>query len=130
MSKLREVYRCPICGNMVEVLNPGGGTLVCCGKPMMLLEENTSDGAHEKHVPVVKTTEGGYHVRVGSVEHPMLDEHSIQWVELLTPDMVMRKELKPGDKPEATFLSSEKATAAREYCNLHGLWKGEIVDIP
>lgn len=123
MTKLREIYRCPVCGNIVEVLNPGAGQLVCCGKPMILLKENTTDAAQEKHVPVVEKTVNGYHVKVGSVEHPMLDEHYIQWIELLTPTSVLRCELKPGCKPEATFTTSEECLCVREYCNLHGLWK-------
>ncbi len=124
MTKLREVYRCPICGNVVEVLNAGMGELVCCGKPMKLLAENTTDAAVEKHVPVVEKVEGGYRVKVGSVEHPMLAEHYIQWIELLTPTRVLRHELKPGEKPEAVFYTDETDVVAREYCNLHGLWKG------
>ena len=124
MTKLREVYRCPICGNIVEMLNPGGGTLVCCGQPTVKLECNVTDAAHEKHVPVVEKIDGGYRVRVGSVEHPMLNEHYIQWIELLTPSSVLRHELQPGDKPEAIFLTDEEPVGTREYCNLHGLWKG------
>ena len=123
MTKLREIYRCPVCGNIVEVLNPGVGDLVCCGKPMILLKENTTDAAQEKHVPVVEKTADGYRVKVGSVEHPMLNEHYIQWIELLTPKSVLRCELKPGCKPEATFFTNEECLCAREYCNLHGLWK-------
>ena len=123
MTKLKEIYRCPVCGNIVEVLNAGAGELVCCGKPMILLKENTTDAAQEKHVPVVEKTTNGYHVRVGSVEHPMLNEHYIQWIELLTPKSVLRCELKPGCKPEATFFPNEECLCAREYCNLHGLWK-------
>ena len=123
MTKLKEIYRCPVCGNIVEVLNAGAGELVCCGKPMILLKENTTDAAQEKHVPAVEKTSNGYHVRVGSVEHPMLNEHYIQWIELLTPKSVLRCELKPGCKPEATFFTNEECLCAREYCNLHGLWK-------
>ena len=123
MTKLKEIYRCPVCGNIVEVLNAGAGDWVCCGKPMILLKENTTDAAQEKHVPVVEKTTNGYHVRVGSVEHPMLNEHYIQWIELLTPKSVLRCELKPGCKPEATFITNEECLCAREYCNLHGLWK-------
>ena len=123
MTKIKEIYRCPVCGNIVEVLNAGAGELVCCGKPMILLKENTTDAAQEKHVPVVEKTTKGYHVRVGSVEHPMLNEHYIQWIELLTPKSVLRCELKPGCKPEATFFTNEECLCAREYCNLHGLWK-------
>ena len=123
MTKQREIYRCPVCGNMVEVLNPGAGELMCCGKPMILLQENTTDAAQEKHVPVVEKTADGYRVKVGSVEHPMLNEHFIQWIELLTPKSVLRRELKPGCKPEATFITNEECLCARAYCNLHGMWK-------
>ena len=123
MTKQREIYRCPVCGNMVEVLNPGAGELVCCGKPMILLQENTTDAAQEKHVPVVEKTADGYRVKVGSVEHPMLNEHFIQWIELLTPKSVLRRELKPGCKLEATFITNEECLCARAYCNLHGMWK-------
>ena len=108
---------------MVEVLNPGAGELVCCGKPMILLQENTTDAAQEKHVPVVEKTADGYRVKVGSVEHPMLNEHFIQWIELLTPKSVLRRELKPGCKPEATFITNEECLCVRAYCNLHGMWK-------
>ena len=112
---------------MVEVVNKGA-VLSCCGEPMKLMKENTSDGAREKHVPVIEPIEGGYRVTVGSVEHPMLPEHYIQWIELLTPTDVLRHELKPGEKPEAIFLTNAEAkdVTAREYCNLHGLWKGVI----
>ena len=123
MTKQREIYRCPVCGNMVEVLNPGAGELVCCGKPMILLQENTTDAAQEKLVPVVEKTADGYRVKVGSVEHPMLEEHFIQWIELLTPKSVLRRELKPGCKPEATFITNEECLCVRAYCNLHGMWK-------
>ena len=96
MTKTREIYRCTVCGNVVEVVNPGA-VLSCCGQPMMLMKENTTDGAKEKHVPVIEPIEGGYKVSVGSVEHPMLPEHYIQWIELLTPTDVLRHELKPGE---------------------------------
>lgn len=123
MTKRKQVYRCNICGNIVEVVGEAGGTLVCCGKPMELLAENTTDAAFEKHVPVVEKIAGGYRVKVGSVAHPMMPEHYIQWIELLTPDGVMRKWLKPGDAPEAVFMTDAEEVEAREYCNLHGLWK-------
>ena len=122
MTKTREIYRCAVCGNVVEVLNPGA-TLSCCGQPMTLLDGKTTDGATEKHVPVVERMAGGYRVTVGSVEHPMVEGHCIQWIELLPPTEVLRKELKPGDKPEAIFKTDATEVAAREYCNLHGLWK-------
>ena len=127
MRKRRNVYRRPICGNIVEVLNPGVGELVCCGHPMVLLKENTTDAAQEKHVPVLERTDWGYHVRVGSEAHPMLEEHHIQWIELQTPTTVMRRELQPGDKPEAMFCTNEENVCAREYCNLHGLWQGDWI---
>ena len=121
MTKTREIYRCTICGNVVEVVNPGA-QLSCCGQPMKLMKENTTDGAKEKHVPVIETIEGGYRVTVGSVEHPMLPEHYIRSIELITPTDVLRHELKPGDKPIAIFHTDAKEVTAREYCNLHGLW--------
>lgn len=124
MTERTQVYRCPICGNIVEVLEAGAGTLVCCGKPMVQLVANTTDAATEKHVPVIEAIDGGYKVTVGSVAHPMQDEHYIQWIELITENTVLRKYLKPGETPEAVFLTTEKALYAHEYCNLHGLWKG------
>lgn len=123
MTELRQVYRCELCGNMVEVVHKAGGTLVCCGKPMTLLSENTVDAANEKHVPVVEKVEGGVLVKVGQVEHPMAEEHHIEWIEIHTENKVYRKYLKPGEKPEAVFLVEEEVLYAREYCNLHGLWK-------
>ncbi len=122
MTEKRQVYRCPICGNIVEVLNAGAGALVCCGKPMLLLTENTTDAATEKHVPVIEPTEDGYKVMVGSTAHPMTAEHYIQWIELLTEDEVLRHELKPTDDPVAVFKTESAVIGAREYCNLHGLW--------
>ena len=126
MTKTRQVYRCPICGNVVEVLH-SGAVLSCCGQPMQLMEENATDGAYEKHVPVIEPIEGGYRVKVGSVEHPMMPEHYIEWIELLTPTDVLRHELKPGEKPEAIFMTDATEVTAREYCNLHGLLKGKYI---
>ncbi len=123
MTKRNEIYRCPICGNIVEVLRPAGGTLVCCGKPMELLTENTVDAAREKHVPVIEKIDGGYKVKVGEVEHPMLENHYIEWIELIEGDKSQIKYLKPGEKPEAVFYTDATEVSAREHCNLHGLWK-------
>lgn len=123
MTELRQVYKCEVCGNIVEVVHPSGGTLVCCGKPMTLLKENTTDAAVEKHVPVIEKIDGGVLVKVGAVEHPMLENHYIEWIEVHTANKVYRKYLKPGDKPEAVFKLDEEVLYAREYCNLHGLWK-------
>lgn len=123
MSKRNEIYKCNLCGNIVEIIVEGGSTPTCCGEPMLLLKENTTDAATEKHVPVIEKIAGGYRVSVGSVEHPMTAEHYIQWIELVTEDGVLRKYLKPEDKPVAEFKTDAEEVFAREYCNLHGLWK-------
>ena len=119
-----EIYKCEVCGNIVEVLHGGKGALVCCGKEMKLFKENTVDAAKEKHVPVVESTAGGLKVKVGSVPHPMEEKHYIEWVELLADGKAYRQFLKPGESPEALFDIKAKTVVAREYCNLHGLWKG------
>lgn len=124
MAQQKEVYKCLICGNVVEVLHGGDGELVCCGEPMKQLKENTVDAAREKHVPVIEKTADGYQVKVGSVEHPMAEEHYIEWIELIADGQSYRKFLKPGEKPEAFFAIQASTVTAREYCNLHGLWKG------
>lgn len=125
MTKVNEIYKCSVCGNMVEVVHAGGGKLVCCGQPMKLQNAGTTDGATEKHVPVIEKIEGGYRVKVGSVAHPMLEAHYIEWIELVCTECgkVMRKHLKPGDAPEAVFETKAEKVIAREYCNLHGLWE-------
>ena len=125
MAKQLEVYKCELCGNIVEVLHAGGGKLVCCGQPMTLLEEKTADASTEKHVPVIEKTADGYKVTVGSTPHPMEEKHYIEWIELLADGVAYRKFLKPGGAPEATFSVEAQAVSAREYCNVHGLWKGE-----
>lgn len=127
MTKLNEIYKCAICGNIVEMVHAGAGELVCCGEPMKLQVPGTTDGAAEKHVPVIEKIEGGYRVKVGSVPHPMIDAHYIEWVELICEKCgkVQRKYLKPGDAPEAEFESKSDKVLAREYCNLHGLWQQE-----
>lgn len=127
MTKVNEIYKCAICGNIVEVVHAGAGELVCCGEPMKLQVPGTTDGAAEKHVPVIEKIEGGYRVKVGSVAHPMIDAHYIEWVELICEECgkVQRKYLKPGEAPEAEFESKSEKVLAREYCNLHGLWQKE-----
>jgi superoxide reductase len=125
MAKRLEIYRCEVCGNIVEVVHGGTGQLVCCGKPMKLLVENTTDAAREKHVPVVEKVAGGYKVKVGSVPHPMEEKHFIEWIELVAGDKAYRQFLSPGAAPEAFFAVESAGVFAREYCNLHGLWKGE-----
>jgi len=123
MAKVLEVYKCEVCGNIVEAVHEGVGELVCCGQPMTLLKENVTDAAQEKHVPVIEKTDAGYTVKVGSVPHPMVEEHYIDWIELLADDKAYRQFLEPGDAPEVTFCIEAKEVTAREYCNLHGLWK-------
>jgi len=126
MTKRSQIYKCEICGNIVEVLHEGAGELVCCGKPMKLIVENTTDAAREKHVPVIEKIADGYKVSVGSVLHPMIDVHYIEWIELDADGQVFRKYLKPGDTPMAIFNVSAENVTAREYCNIHGLWKGTL----
>ena len=123
MTTMWQVYKCEVCGNIVEVLHTGTGDLVCCGQPMVLQAENTVDAAKEKHVPVIEKIKGGVLVKVGSVEHPMIDTHYIEWIEIHTDKKVYRKYLLPGKKPQAEFLLEEEVLYAREYCNLHRLWK-------
>jgi len=123
MAKRLDVYKCDICGHMVEVLHEGGGELACCGQPMRHLTENTVDASKEKHVPVVEKVSGGVKVAVGSVAHPMEEKHFIEWIELVADGMAYRQFLKPGDAPEAFFAVEASELYAREYCNLHGLWR-------
>lgn len=123
MTELNQVYKCDVCGNIVGVLHPGAGTLTCCGKPMRLLKENTVDASQEKHVPVIEKTENGIKVKVGSDPHPMEEDHYIEWIEIIADGVVHRKFLNPGDAPEADFCVKAENIIAREYCNLHGLWK-------
>ena len=124
MTERLQVYKCEVCGNIVEVLHEGQGELVCCGQPMKLFKENTVDAAKEKHVPVIEKVPGGYKVKVGSVPHPMEEKHYIEWIELIADGKACRVFLKPGQAPEAVFQIEAKSVSAREYCNLHGLWKG------
>ncbi|MFH1981637.1 MAG: desulfoferrodoxin [Pseudomonadota bacterium] len=123
MAERLQVYKCEACGNIVEVLVGGAGELVCCGAPMKLMTENTVDAAKEKHVPVIEKAAGGYKVKVGGVAHPMEAKHWIVWIELIADGKVYRQFLNPGDAPEAFFSVEAKSVTAREYCNLHGLWK-------
>ena len=123
MAERLQVYKCETCGNIVEVLVGGKGELVCCGKPMKLMAENTVDAAKEKHVPVIEKVDGGVKVKVGSVAHPMEEKHYIQWIEIIADGKTLRQFLKPGDKPEAVFKVDAASVTAREYCNLHGFWK-------
>ncbi len=128
MTKKMQVYKCEICGNIVEVMHEGAGELVCCGEPMKLMEEKTTDSSTEKHVPFIIREDGKYIVKVGeNTAHPMEEKHYIEWIELIVDGVVYRKHLSPSDKPEAVFEVPEgKEVAAREYCNIHGLWTGKL----
>jgi superoxide reductase len=123
MAEKLQVYKCELCGNMVEVIHGGKGELVCCGQPMKLLIENSVDAAKEKHVPVIEKTGNGFKVKIGSVPHPMEEKHYIEWIEVIADGKAYRQFLKPGEAPEAFFEISASNITAREYCNLHGLWK-------
>jgi len=123
MAEKLQVYKCELCGNIVEVLHGGVGELVCCGQPMRLMTENTVDAAREKHVPVIEKVTGGYKVKVGAVAHPMEEKHFIEWIELLADGKAYRQFLNPGEAPEAFFAVEATEVAVREYCNLHGLWR-------
>jgi len=122
MTDRLQIYKCEVCGNIVEMLHEGVGELVCCGQSMKLFVENTVDAAKEKHVPVMEPVPGGLKVKVGSVPHPMEEKHYIEWVEIVAGPKAYRHFLKPGESPEAVFAVEGQFTA-REYCNLHGLWK-------
>ena len=125
MANRYDVFKCEVCGQIVEVLHQGVGQLVCCEQPMKHMVENTVDAAKEKHVPVVEKVDRGYLVKVGSVAHPMEEKHYIEWIELQADGKAYRQFLSPGEAPEAVFAVEAQTVSAREYCNLHGLWKGE-----
>lgn len=121
-----SIYKCSVCGNIVELLYSGGGKLVCCGKEMELLPElEDAEEGMEKHVPVVETVKNGVKVKIGSVPHPMQDDHSILWIEVVAQGQSLKKFLKVPDAPEAVFAGIQKSEIekVREYCNVHGLWK-------
>ncbi len=122
MAKQLEIYKCALCGNIVEVVHGAAGALACCGQDMALMAENTTDAATEKHVPVITISGTNVKVQVGSVPHPMQDEHYIEWIELIADGKSYTQFLKPGESPEATFEVSASNISVREYCNLHGHW--------
>lgn len=125
MTEMQQVYKCNICGNVVEMLHTGKGTLVCCGQPMELMTPKTADMGREKHLPVIEQTADGILVKVGSIAHPMEEKHSIEWIELIADGHVYRQHLQPGQAPEAKFCVGGEQLQARSYCNLHGLWQAE-----
>ena len=124
MTEQLEIYKCNVCGNIVEVIHTGVGELVCCNQPMNKMDEQTADASTEKHVPVIDKSDNGFNVRVGSVPHPMEDKHYIEWIQLLADGRAYRIFLKPGQQPEALFEKIADNVSAREFCNVHGLWKG------
>ena len=123
MTEKLQVYKCEVCGNIVEMLHGGKGEMICCGQPMKLFKENSTDAVVEKHVPVVSETASGFSVKVGSIAHPMEESHYIEWIEIIDGDKSYRQFLNPGQSPQALFCIDSKKIIAREYCNLHGLWK-------
>lgn len=125
MTKRNQIYKCFVCGNIVEVTHAGEGELVCCNQKMNVMQVNFQDASLEKHVPVVKEKEGKILVQVGEVLHPMEDDHYIEWIELETEDKVYRQNLKPGMEPKAEFALIEGDYVVRAYCNLHGLWQSK-----
>lgn len=123
MTERLQIYKCEVCGNIVEMLHPGVGQMVCCNQDMVLYIENTVDASIEKHIPVVNKTAQGFNVKVGSITHPMDENHYIEWIELVAGDKAYRQFLKPGQSPEASFCIDGNDLVAREFCSLHGLWK-------
>jgi len=126
MTELKQVYKCGVCGNMVELVHNGAGELVCCGQAMELKIEQSEEEKFEKHRPTVKWTGDGVTVKVGIVPHPMESEHYIEWIEVVTEHQVFRKYLDPGMVPEAEFCLRAERVEVRAYCNVHGLWKSSL----
>ena len=125
MTKKKEIYKCEICGNIIEILHEGATNLVCCGQPMMFMAEKIKDVGNEKHVPIIEKEKEGVKIKVGSIPHPMTKEHHIEWIEISDKEEESKKFLKPGESPEAKFLTKNKKVKSREYCNIHGLWKSK-----
>jgi superoxide reductase len=126
MTKMFEVYKCEVCGNITKVIHNSGGLLVCCGKPMILQQEKTADQGKEKHVPVVEKSATGITIKVGSVPHPMEETHYLEWVDVRTGENVYVRSFKPGEKPETEFCIADTNVKARAYCNVHGLWTNKV----
>lgn len=128
MPERSQIHKCSKCGNIIEILHGGSGTLTCCGSSMEQMKEGSVDASQEKHVPVIERKKDGYLVKVGSVSHPMEEKHYIEWIELIADNKVYRQYLNPDETPEAFFPVDAETVTAREYCNLHGLWKAGIGD--
>lgn len=135
MTKIKEIYKCEVCGNIVEVLHTGVGELVCCNQPMILQETKTEDEGVEKHLPVIEELpanvcqgKDGFRVKIGENEHPSDENHYIEWIELnTTEDKSGKKYLKPGEKPEVEFYTRKEVVSIRVYCNIHGLWEKNVI---
>jgi len=125
MTQPRQIYKCSACGNIVEVLHPGQGELVCCNQPMEFMTGKNNNAGQEKHVPVIKKTNQGYKITIGSVIHPMEEKHYIEWIELIADGRTYKQFLKPHDQPQAEFNLQAAQITARAYCNLHGLWQNQ-----
>ena len=125
MAKLKEIYKCEICGNIVEILHAGSGTLVCCNQDMILQNEKIQEQRNEKHIPIIEKNEKGVLIKVSSISHPMDEDHYIEWIEISTEKGESKKFLKPGEKPEAVFPVKSDDIKSRAYCNIHGLWKSQ-----
>jgi superoxide reductase len=123
MAKQKQIFKCNVCGHIIEVLHPGVGELVCCNQPMALAAEKTEDEGREKHQPIIEKTESGVKIKVGSIPHPMTAEHYIEWIEIFADGRSYKKFLNPGDAPEAEFCLTAEKIEARAYCNVHGLWQ-------
>lgn len=121
----QKIYKCNLCGNIIEKIHEGQGVLTCCNQAMELKIENTQEASQEKHIPVIKQTENGVLIEVGSIAHPMEEAHYIEWIEIITQkNRIIRQALKPGEKPEMLFSgSTDEIKTVRAYCNLHGLWQ-------
>jgi len=136
MTNQKQIYKCNICGNIIEVLHSGVGELVCCGQPMELISSKTEDEGAEKHLPVIEELppnlcqgKDGFRIKIGEQEHPMEENHYIEWIEINTVDGKSGKKfLKPGEKPESNFYTRMEVTFIRAYCNVHGLWETKIHD--
>jgi len=128
MTQKGQIYKCDICGNIIEVVHTGAESLVCCGQPMRLLQEKSAEEGQEKHLPVMEKTDNGIKIKVGSIPHPMEEKHYIEWIEVITKDGVFRKFLNPGNVPECVFnVDYDAVISVREYCSIHGLWKKDKV---